>query len=822
MFSSLGNDIRYGMRSLTQSPAFTLAAVLTIALGIGINTGIFSILNSVALRPLRVPGAENLVMVYQDFRGVQRRGINGARSMFSTPEYRSYRDGTRTLSGLMGFAVSSNVTLGGNNPQDVEGIVVTCNYFDVLEVRPALGAGFSPTNCDVPTAGPVVVLSHDLWSTAMGADPNIIGKNVVLNRRSFAVVGVAPEGFHGTELLKASFFVPLSMQPILAAGRDNNAVENLSWLTLVGRIKDGMGIEQVRTDLGLIANQIDQQQPGRTTKLLISKTSGFSLPEGRTTVFSIATVIMTAFGLVLLIACANVANLLLARSAGRSREVAVRLSLGATRGRLIQQLLTESVLIAIAGGLLGSALALWSFRALVTIVLSALPAQLPPIAIDADPDMHVLWFALALTIGTGLLFGLAPALQATKTDIQSTLKLDTTGGGRKTTGLLRAGFIGIQVAVCIVLVISAGLLLHGLYAAQTVDPGFDYRDVTVVSFDLSRTGNDAVKAAAFQRQFTERIEALSESGDVARAGQTPLSPGRTQTMVRLAEHEQLREMEFNFVSPEYFSVIRLPIVRGRNFTAADMQQEPSGTVIVTESTAARFWPGRDPVGQILYMAFGGGAGSRPLEVIGVAKDAQITRIAETPASYMYTPAASRTLSGRQQLLVRSRMDFAATAAAVRAIARELDPGLVVRVNRLEENLDYWRTVSRFATSLSAALGGLALLIASIGVYGVVSYVVSRRLRELGIRIVLGATALEVQRMIVKQTLRPVIIGMLAGIAAAAAASRILQAVLFGISAFDPIAFVLAPLFVLLIAGIAAVIPTRRTMRMGLMSTLRYE
>jgi macrolide transport system ATP-binding/permease protein len=820
MFSNLRGDVRYGIRSLSRSPGFALAAILTIALGIGINTGIFSILNSMALRPLRVPDSDNLVTIYQQFRGVQIRNMSGARSMFSTPEYRNYRDRTQTLSGVMGFAVSSNVTLGGNYPRDAEGILVTCNYFEVLQVRPVRGPGFTGANCDAPDAGPVVVVSHELWTADLGADPDIVGKSVVLNRQAFAVVGVAPENFHGTEALKASFFIPLSMQPVLLAGRDNNANEHLSWLTLIGRMKDGIGIERVRADLGLIAGQIDQQQPGRTTSLIISRASGFSLPEGRTTLLTIATVIMTAFGLVLLIACANVANLLLARSAGRSGEIAVRLSLGATRGRLIQQLLTESVLIAIAGGLLGSVLTLWSFRGLMAVVLSALPAQLPPIAMDANPDLRVLWFALALTLATGVFFGLVPALQATRTDLHSTLKQDSAGSGRRTTGLLRAGLVGIQVAVCMVLVISAGLLVRGLHAAQTVDPGFDYRDVTVVSFDLSRAGYDDAKAAAFQRQFIERTRALSEAGGVALAGRTPLWPGRTGTMVRLPGQEQRHQMEFNSVSPDYFSVIRLPVVRGRNFTDADMQ-DTSRTVIVTEATAARYWPDQEPVGQTLYLGVGG-ADWMPLEVIGVAKDAQITRIAETASNYMYLPAAPRTQRGRQQLLVRSRMDLASTASAVRAFARDLDPGLVVRVNRLEENLEFWRTMSRLATSLSASLGGLALLIASIGVYGVVSYVVSRRQREVGIRMVLGATGAEVQRMIVRQTLLPVVIGMLAGIAGAAAVSRVLEAVLFGISAFDPIAFVVPPLFVLVIAGAASVLPARKTTRVDPMSTLRYE
>lgn len=821
MFSNLRSDLRYGIRSLSQNAGFTIAAVLTIALGIGINTGIFSILNGVALRELPFPAGERLVSIYQDFNRVPQRSVNGAWSMFSASEYRSYRDRTQTLSGLMAYGSPLTTALGGEYPQNVEGILVTCNYFDVLQVRPRMGTGFTDNNCGAPDADPVVVLSHDLWVEVMHADPDIVGRNVTLNRRQFAVVGVAAEGFHGVEARKSSFFVPIAMQQVIRPGRDDFGNDHLSWLSLIGRMKDDVGIDRVRADLVLIASQIDRQQPGRATSLKIARASNFSLPEGRRTIFSITTVVMTAFGLVLLIACANVANLLLARSSAREREIAVRLSLGATRGRLIRQLLTENLLIAFAGGILGSVLAVWSFRGLMNVALASLPGQIPPFVLDLSPDLRVLLFALAITFATGIVFGLVPALQATKADLQSTLKQDSAGSGRRTTGLLRSGLVGIQVAVCMLLMISAGLLLRGLYAAQTVDPGFDYQGVTVIALNLTRAGYDPAKAAALQRQFMDRAKVLCESGAIAQAARTPLSPGRTGTMVRLPDQEQRHEMDFNTVSPEYFSLIQLPIVRGRNFTNADLQ-DSSRSIIVTESTAARYWPGRDPVGQRLHMRIGGPSGQDlVLEVVGVVKDAQITRIAETATSYMYLPAAPRAQSGLQ-LLLRSRTDFAATAQAIRAFARDLDPELVVTVSRLEENLDFWRTLSRIAASVSASLGVLALLIASIGVYGVVSYVVSRRFREVGIRMVLGATAREVQRMILAQTLRPVVIGMFVGIAGAAAVSRILQVVLFGISAFDPIAFVAAPLFLLGVAVAASLAPARRAMRADPVSALRYE
>jgi predicted permease len=370
-----------------------------------------------------------------------------------------------------------------------------------------------------------------------------------------------------------------------------------------------------------------------------------------------------------------------------------------------------------------------------------------------------------------------------------------------------------------VLLISAGLLLRGLYAAQTVEPGFDYRNVAVVSFDLRGSGYDEQKAVAFQSQLMQRVSSLPAVDAVAQVWRTPLSPGRTQTMFHLPGQEQWHEVDVNTVSPEYFSLIAIPIVRGRTFTPEELG-EPSRALIVTEATARRYWPGQDPIGQTFVMGLGRD-GEIPRTVVGVAKDAQVSRVAESELSYAYLPAAPSAQS-RLSLLVRSQTAFDALAAGVRASTRELDPGLVVRVNRLEENLDFWRSVSRLVAALSGSLSLLALVLASVGVYGVVSYVVSRRLREVGIRMMLGASGRDVQAMILRQTLRPVAIGVVLGIGAAAAASQVLTSVLFGVSPFDPIAFIGAPLFLLGIAAGASLIPARRATRADPMATLRYE
>jgi predicted permease len=819
MLSNIWNDVRYAVRTLRRNPGFAAAAIAPIALGIGINTGIFSILDAVALQPVPSPKPTELISVYQQFRGVKERRMHGSRSMFSMPEYRRYRDGTQTLSGVMAYSRYWTVTLGGESPQEIEGVLVTCNYFDVLLLRPVIGTGFTDANCEAPDAPPAVVLSHDLWSRTFAADRDIVRKTITLNGRSVAVAGVAPEGFGGIDIAKVSFFAPISMQVVLRPEDNFYRDAHTSWLTIIGRRKDGAAMAQVRAELDVIARQIDQQQPGRTTTLSVAQARSLSLPEARRDIFSMAAVVLAAFGLILLIACANVANLLLARAAGRAKEIAVRLSVGAGRGRLIQQLLTESVIIALAGGVAGSILAWWSFQGLLALLVSSLPGTIPSLRIDPRPNLTVLSFALVLTVATGLVFGLAPALQASRLDLQTLLNRDGSGSGRHTGGWLRGSLIGVQVAVCMMLLIPAGLMLRALYAAETVEPGFDYRNVAVMSFDLRGPGYDDRTALAFQQQLMERVRSLPGVEAVAQVSKTPLSVGQTQTMFRLPGQEQWHEVDINTVSPEYFSLIAIPIVYGRTFTAAELAGD-SRTVIVTEATARKYWPGQDPIGRTLAMHRGPKA-EVPLEVVGVARDAQVSRVAETETSYMYLPAGRSAQRGLS-LLVRSRTDFAALASSVRGVTRDLAPGLVVGVNRLEDNLNFWRTLSRLVAGLSGSLSMLALLLSSIGVYGVVSYVVSRRLREVVIRMMLGARARDVQGMIVRQTLRPVAIGVAIGIAGGAAASQILKSVLFGISPFDPIAFIGAPLLLLAVASAATLLPTRGAVTLDPMTALRHE
>lgn len=424
MLANLWTDLRYATRRLAASPGFTAAAVVTIALGVGINTGIFSVLNGVALRDLPAPDADLLVSIHQ----TRQTGFGSVRR-FSISEYRAYRDGTETLSGILAYSDFTTVTLGGDAPQEIKGTLVSCDYFEVLRHTPVLGPGFA-NDCDAEGTVPTVVLGHDLWTTAFGADAGIIGREVQLNRQAFVVAGVAPEGMRGVDMVPVQFFAPLAAQPILVPLPGVPRGGYTSWLVLIGRLADGSSLEQVRAELGVITARIDEAEPPRATTLAIDRARRLSDPVNRGETIAIGAVVMAAFGLVLLIACANVANLLLARATGRAREIAVRLSLGASRARIVQQLLAESLLIAAAGGVLGSLLALWAVQGLVLLAIGALPPQAPAVAIDATPDVRVLAFALLASVGSAALFGLAPAFQASKPDLHAATKIDVLGQGR--------------------------------------------------------------------------------------------------------------------------------------------------------------------------------------------------------------------------------------------------------------------------------------------------------------------------------------------------------------------------------------------------------
>jgi predicted permease len=659
-----------------------------------------------------------------------------------------------------------------------------------------------------------------VWTTTFAADPSIVGRDIELDRRRFTVVGVAADGTYGGSPMRAAYFAPLSAEPLLWPGDSRFRDETSRWLHLIARRGDGKGLDQVRAELGVIAAQIDHQQPGRSTTLTIQRATPATVPSAvRGGAIGAAAVVMAAFGLILLIACANVANLLLARGSARSREIAIRLSLGASRARVVRQLLTESLLISMAGGVLGSGLALWSFQTLVALALPAvLPPEMPAVTWDLNfsPDVRVLSFAVILTVVTSLLFGLMPALHVSRPDLNGVIKQETAGSSSRRGGRMRGTLVGVQVALSMVLMISTGLLLRGLYATYTIDPGFAYRNVAFLSF-----GTDSGPATVVNQRLMEQVAALPGVQAVAYAAQTPLGESMMGGGIRLPgqSKQQQRFAEFDQVTPGYFSLLEIPIVRGRNFTDAETAnaRREGGTrpVIISETAARTFFADTDPIGRTL-LADDMRGGDTTLEVVGVSADAQLTALG-TVVPYIYQPSPPAGM-----LLVKSRGNFAAIASAIRALVRASDPSVAFRVLPLEGNVAWWRGFSGMVTTLGAGLGVLALLLASVGIYGVVAFAVTRRYREIAIRMALGARARDVLATILRQAMRPVVIGAVIGIAAASAASRVLSSVLFGVSPADPIGLGGAALLVLGVALAASMMAARPATRTDPTATLRYE
>ena len=813
MLSTLMNDLRYAVRTLARNPGFAAAAILTIALGIGVNAGIFATVNGLLYRNLPAGDAHELVTIEQTIEG----GRVG--NAFSTQEYRNLAARTTTLSGVFGSSDPTRTTLGGESPQQIAGTIVTCEYFDVLEQPPAMGRALRAADC-ATGADPVVVLAHELWSTAFESDPSIIGRVIELNRQLFTVVGVAQEGtYGGLAFYRSQYFAPISAQPLLLPDEDTYGNDERGWLFAIGR--RAASIEQVRAELGVFAAQLDAEQPGRTTTMRVERATpvpGFF----RDVLGSIAAVVMTPFAFVLLIACANVANLLLARATARNREMAIRLSLGASRARVIRQLLTESVLISVAGGVLGSVLAVWAFQTLAAVVIpTLLPPGSWPLFIDPSPDFRVIAVMSAVTLGAGVLFGLAPAFQVSKPDLHAVIKRDAHGTSGRRGGRLQGVLVGVQVAMTMVLMVGVGLLLRGLAATQTVDLGFDPRNIVVATYDMRGGGYDDAEAAVFQRRLLDEVRGSPGIDAAAQVITEPLNSDTEGSGIRLPtqDRSQTRGVAMNGVTADYFDVVGIPIVSGRGFEDADMTNGSVAT-IVTEATARNLWPDQGAVGQRLLLAISSDQ-DVALEVVGVARDAQIAVVGQVEPYYLYLPAAPRSAQ-LLQLLVRSRMDFSSTVAAVRTAAARLDPGLAVQVRPLESNVDYWRNLSGTLTGLGASLGLLALTLGAVGIYGVVAYFVGRRSREIAIRVALGAQPGAVLAMILRRTMRPVVIGAVVGLAGAIGMSRVLSSVLFGVSPFDPLGIGVAALFVLGVAFAAGFLPGRSATRQQPLAALHYE
>jgi macrolide transport system ATP-binding/permease protein len=806
-------DIRYSIRMFRKNPGFTVVAVLALAFGIGVNSAIFTLLNAIALRPLPVKNASEVVTVYQTMSGLKSRNVHGAKSYLSYPEFSAYRDQSHVFSGLTAYAVAQ-LTLGGPGARSLIGQVATCNYFSTLTGPLPMGRGFLPEECAAPGAGPVVVLSHAFWQRQFAGDPGVLGKALVLNRNTFTIVGVAPEGFAGASMLGADVWAPISAQEQWIQGRDYLTNANLSWLEAAGRLKPGTSLAQARADLAVIAARADLQYPGRRTTLLVDKATLMNNPEGRTPVLAVGAVVLVAVSLVLLIACANLANFLLARAAIRKREIAVRLAVGASRGRLIGQLLTESVMLALAGGVLGVATAWWTLASVLPAVIGRMPEEVQAVSFNLSPDVRILLYSLGLAFATGIGFGLIPALQSSKVDLSTALK-EGVGGGRSR-GRLRSVLLAAQVSVCLVLLIAAGLLARGLHSAQSIDPGFRMKDIAVAGFDLKREGYTDARAAVFNRQLAARLAAQPGVEQVGFAIPVPLSANRHGSGVVLEGQTANHTVNNAHVSANYFEMLDIPIVRGRAFEEREMRAG-AYVVIVSESTARRLWPGADPVGRHLRF----GEDKAYSEVVGVAKDIHASSLSKADDTFVYLPVDPTSQLGLN-VLVRGKVGFAAIAKSIASETRALDANVLTKAVRFEDHLEIWKLGSRITSTLALALGLVGLLLASVGIYGVMAYAVAQRTKEIGIRMTLGAQRKDVLRLILAQSMRPVGIGVGLGLAGCAAVSGVLSSLLYGVSPLDPLVFGGVACFLASVALLAGWAPARRATRVDPMSALRHE
>ncbi len=812
-------DIRYGARTLLKSPGFTIVAVLSLALGIGANTAIFSLVDAVLLRPLPVADASSLLAVST----TDQR--NPGNLPLSHLNFKDLRAQNSAFSGMAAFTFAQVNYSSGKESEQIPVQVVTANYFSLLGTQPARGRGFLPG--EEETATPVAVISTGFWERSLGSDANIVGKTLTLNRTPFTIVGIAPRNFSGTLLGGApSLWVPVSMHRVVQPGFDWYDTRRGLFLFAIGRLKPGVTAEQARSNLRTIFANLEQAFPvdnkGRSATavpLLDARLNPNG--QGPNLVLTLSTILMVIVAIVLLIACANIANLLLARASKRRREVAIRLALGAKRIRLIRQLLTESLLLSLAGGAAGLLLAYWCLSALVA-------ARLPlpfPIDDSLSLDPRVLAFTAMLAIATGVLFGLAPAMQATKADVIPVLKNELVPSAAGTRGLaayftMRQMLVVAQVAASLVALVAAGLFLRDLRHQQHIDPGFETRGVLVMNFNLGREGYTPERGQVFFDQITERVAALPGVKAAAIAENPPLAGGFLRSVFPEGADTTTKDrvlVQVNTVGLGYFQTIGISIVHGRDFTRADTAKSPK-VVVVNQTMAQQFWKTDEPLGK-RFKFFGD---QDYTTVIGVARDSKYNAVGEDAQPFIYQ-ALAQNYPPAAALHVRASGDASALTAPVRNEVRRLDPTLsLFDVRTLEEQVSQALQPQQMNVMLLTVFGVLALLLASIGLYGVASYSVAQRTREIGVRMALGAQPSSVLRLVLGHGLILVAVGLALGLVFAYTMAGFAKALVVGVNPHDPATYLVTAGVLGTVALLASYIPARRATRIDPLIALRTD
>ena len=811
------HDLRYAVRVLAKSPLFTAVAAMSLALGIGANSAIFSLVNVAVLKPIPVSEPERLAAVYMtDAR-------NPGNLPLSHLNYKDLRDQNAVFTEMAAFTFAAVNWSTGQESEQIPTQLVSGNYFSLLGAQPALGRGFLPEEDLKPT--PVAVVSHGFWERSLGSDPAIVGRTLTLNRTPFTVVGIAPKGFTGTFLGGGpSVWVPMSMHDVIQPNFDWYEQRRGLFLFAFGRLNPGVSLEQANANMRTVFAQLEQAFPndnkgrGAGARAILDARLNPGGDDGAQVV-QISVMLMTVVGIVLLIACANIANLLLARANRRRKEIAIRLALGAHRSRLVRQLLTESVLLAFLGGTMGLLLAYWLVDALAA---TTLPLPLP-VDDNLALDGRVLIFTTGLALVTGVLFGLMPAIQASRPDVVGVLKNETSRGetrrGWGTLLNMRHALLVGQVALSLISLIAAGLLVRSLRESQRTDTGFERRGVLVMTFNLGREGYTPDRGQVFYQQVAERVAGLPGVRHASVAQNPPFAGGFSRSVFPEGADTTTRDrilVQVNSVSPGYFETVDIPIVRGRDFLTTDSAGAPL-VVVINEVMAERFWPGADPIGK-RFKFFGDEAFTT---VIGVARNAKYNGVVEDPIPYIYQPLRQN-YSPAATLHVRASADAASLSAAIRREVQQIDPTVsVFNIRTLEDQVAVSLAPLRTNVILLTTFGALALLLASIGLYGVASYSVTQRTREIGVRMALGARSSAVLGMVLGHGLLLVAVGIVLGLGGALALTRAVpDGFLPNVSVTDPWTFAGTSALLAGVALVATYFPARRATKIDPLLALK--
>ena len=814
-------DLRFAVRMLIKYPAFSIVAFLALVLGIGANTTVFGIINALLLQPLPVGHSEGVVKVF-----TTDNHIPGKLSM-SYLNFQDYAKQNTAFSSMAAYTFAGMGMTRGTDTLNVVGLLVSGNYFDLLQVKPHLGRTFLPEEDATPNGHPVVVLGYSFWKK-LGADPAIVGSPITLNGHSFTVLGVVPAAFTGVDVgFSPDLWVPISMHQWVRPGADFWFESRRALLlNIIARLKPGVTMSEAQAQMRTIAKQLEQAYPDvnkeRSIALMsleAAKSQGLAGPTNENLARDVSLLLLVASASILLIACANVANLLLARSTARQREMAVRLALGAGRGRIVRQLLTESILLGVIGGAGGVILA----YCLGDVLIALLPPTPFPITLNPQPDWRVLIFSFVVAVLSGVIFGLAPALQMARWNLNQGLReRASTGGGAVTRLNLRSLLVVAQIAVSLLLLIGSGLFLKSFYEAQAINPGFrtDNLDLVTINPVLARYDTDralqVVRAILDQIRHDPRVAGADVNNWV------PLQGGEARTIVidgRDPNDEHNRRFaNYSPITPGYFQTMGIQLLRGRNFTQQDAEKNAAPVAIIDETMAKQFWPNEDALGRRFRFMID----KAPIEVIGIARDSKATTLGEVPVPMVYWPLKEITDAGIT-LFVHTTGAPGVMLSQIRQIVRDVDVHIPITYEKtIRDHMAIALWPSWMGAMLLGSLGLLAFILASMGVYGVMAYSVSQRTRELGIRMALGAQTSQVIQLVLRQGMFLAAIGLVFGLFAAFGSTRLAGSLLYGVNPSDPVIFIGVTSLLAFAAFAACYFPARRALKINPVIALRTE